>query len=76
MQVRQQLSIKGLQSEAWGGDVQMVDTSATTGEGLDDLVERIMLAAEMLELNAKPSAPGTAVVVESKQTPKQGAIAR
>ena len=38
MQVRQQLSVKGLQPEEWGGDVQMIDVSAITGQGLDDLV--------------------------------------
>ncbi len=74
MQVRQQLSVKGLQPEEWGGNVQMVDVSATTGQGLDDLIEKIQLESELLELRARPSAAGVAVVVESKQTPEQGVV--
>ena len=74
MQVRQQLSVKGLQTEEWGGEIQVVDVSATTGKGLDDLVEKIALEAELLELKARPSAPGVGVVIESKQTPEQGVV--
>ena len=74
MQVRQQLSVKGLQTEEWGGTTQVVDVSATTGQGLDELVEKIMLESEILELTAKPSVPGMATVIESKQTPEQGVV--
>ncbi len=74
MQVRQQLAVKGLQAEEWGGDVQMIEVSAITRAGLDDLVEQITLQAEILELTAKPDAPAEAVVVESKQTPEQGVV--
>ncbi|MCA8941605.1 MAG: translation initiation factor IF-2, partial [Planctomycetes bacterium] len=74
MQVMQQLAVKGLQSEAWGGDVQCVEVSALTGQGLDDLVEQILLQAEILELHAKPDAAGEGVVIESKQSPEQGAV--
>ena len=59
MQVKQQLSIKELQPEEWGGNIGMVEVSALKGDGLDALIERIMLEAEInLELTAKPSAPG------------------
>ena len=74
MQVRQQLAVKGLQPEEWGGKHGVVDVSATEGTGLDDLVERIALEAEQLELSAQPSAAGAGVVVESKQTPEQGVV--
>jgi translation initiation factor IF-2 len=74
MQVRQQLAVKGLQPEEWGGNVQMVDVSAITGRGLGDLIEKIHLEAELLELRAKPSANGVGVVIESKQTPEQGVV--
>ncbi|MEM7203025.1 MAG: translation initiation factor IF-2 [Planctomycetota bacterium] len=74
MQVRQQLSVKGLQPEEWGGNTQVVDVSSVTGEGLDDLVEKIELEAELLELRARPSASGVGLVVESKQTPEQGVV--
>ncbi|MHC5062516.1 MAG: translation initiation factor IF-2, partial [Planctomycetota bacterium] len=74
MQVMQQLSVKGLQAEEWGGTVQMIPVSATTGQGLDDLVERIQLQSELLELTAKPDAAAVGVVLESKQTPEQGVV--
>ena len=73
-QVRQQLSVKGLQAEEWGGEVQMVNVSALTGEGLDDLIEKVLLEAELLELQAKPDAPGSGVVVESRQSAEQGIV--
>jgi translation initiation factor IF-2 len=71
-QVKQQLMIKGLQAEEWGGKTQMAEVSATKGTGLVELVEKIMLEAELLDLKAAPSAPATGVVIESKQTPEQG----
>ncbi|MGE4650233.1 MAG: translation initiation factor IF-2 N-terminal domain-containing protein, partial [Myxococcota bacterium] len=74
MQVRQQLSVKGLQAEEWGGSVQMIDVSALTGQGLDDLVEKIMLEAELLELEAKSEAPGSGIVIESRQSANQGVV--
>ncbi len=74
MQTRQQLSVKGLQAEEWGGNVQMVNVSALTGQGLDELTEKIFLEAELLELQAKPEAPGSGVVIESRQSAKQGIV--
>jgi translation initiation factor IF-2 len=74
MQVRQQLAVKGLQPEEWGGSTQMVEVSATTKKGLDDLIDKVMLEAELLELSARPSAPGQGTVIESKQTPEQGVV--
>ncbi len=52
----------------------MVEVSAATGKGIDDLVERIMLESEVLELKARHNAPGRGIVVESKQTPEQGVV--
>ncbi len=74
MQVKQQLMIKGLQSEDFGGEIGMVEVSAKTGAGLDDLIERIMLESEMLDLKARPEAAGRGIVVESKQSPEQGVV--
>jgi translation initiation factor IF-2 len=74
MQVKQQLIIKGLQSEDFGGEVGVVEVSATKRTGLDDLIGRIMLEAELLELRARPDAPGKGVVVESRQSPEQGCV--
>jgi translation initiation factor IF-2 len=73
-QVRQQLAVKGLQSEEWGGEVGFVDVSAVTGDGLTELMERILLEAEVAELAAKPLAPASGVVIESRQSAEQGIV--
>ena len=56
----------GLTSEDWGGDVGTVRVSARTGEGISDLLERILLEAQMLELKANPKAPASGVVLEAQ----------
>ena len=73
-QVRQQLAVKGLQSEEWGGEVGFVNVSAVSGEGLPELAERILLEAEVAELAAKPLAPASGVVVESRRSAEQGIV--
>ncbi len=55
-----------LMSEDWGGQVAAIPVSARTGAGLSDLLERILLEAEMLELTANPKRPGLAYVLESQ----------
>jgi len=55
-----------LMSEEWGGEVGTVKVSAKTGAGLPDLIERILLEAEMLDLKANPDCPARAVVLESQ----------
>jgi len=52
----------------------MIEVSAVTKQGLDELVDRIMLESEILELKARPDAPGKGLVVESKQSPEQGVV--
>ncbi|GAB4137013.1 MAG: hypothetical protein Fur0037_01860 [Planctomycetota bacterium] len=74
MQVKQQLMVKGLQAEEWGGNVGIIEVSAKTKKGLDDLVDRIMLESEVLELKARPDAAARGVVVESRQSPEQGVV--
>ena len=64
-----------LMSEDWGGDVGTVKVSAMTGEGLDDLLERILLESEMLELKANPNKPGECIVLESELEVGMGATA-
>ena len=56
----------GLTSEDWGGDVGTVRVSARTGEGIPDLLERILLEAQMLELKANPKAAADGVVLEAQ----------
>ncbi len=56
----------GLTSEDWGGDIGTVRVSARTGEGIPDLLERILLEAQMLELKANPKATADGVVLEAQ----------
>ena len=74
MQVKQQLMVKGLQSEDFGGEIGMVECSSKTGQGLEDLIERVHLEAELLDLNARPEAAGSGVVVEARQSSAQGVV--
>ncbi|MFQ5507444.1 MAG: translation initiation factor IF-2, partial [Planctomycetota bacterium] len=74
MRARQQLSALGLQPEEWGGNTQFVDVSALSGEGLDELIEKIGLEALVLELKANPDGHASGTVIEAKQTPAQGNV--
>ncbi len=73
--VMQQLSDRGLMPEAWGGDTVMVPVSAKTKQGLDLLLEMIILTAEMRELKANPDRPGVATVLEAKLDRGRGPVA-
>ncbi len=55
-----------LTCEDWGGTVGVVKVSAKTGEGIDDLLERILLEAEMLDLKANPKRPAVGTVIEAQ----------
>lgn len=61
--------------EEWGGSIGMIECSAHTGQGIDQLVERLHLEAEMLELKCNPEMPAEGHVLESKLTPDRGVIA-
>jgi translation initiation factor IF-2 len=73
--VRNELASQGLTPEDWGGETIFCDVSAKTKEGLDNLLEMIVLAAELEELKANPSAPGSGVVIESHLDPGRGPVA-
>jgi translation initiation factor IF-2 len=73
--VKQQLAEHGLMPEDWGGDTMVVPVSAITGMGLEDLLESILLQAEMLELTADPSLPARGAVIESRVERGRGAVA-
>lgn len=75
MKVKAQLQEKGLTPEDWGGDTICVETSATTGAGIDDLLEMISLQAEILELRANPDLPARAVVIEARSKEGKGPTA-
>lgn len=61
--------------EEWGGDAPYVHVSAKVGTGIDELLEAVLLQAEVLELTATPSAPGRGVVVESRLDKGRGPVA-
>jgi len=71
-----QLAEKGLVSSEWGGNTEIVRTSATTGDGIDDLVEHLEYVAELQQLKARMEGPATGWVIESQMTTGQGAVAR
>ncbi len=72
--VRQQLSEHGLVPDSWGGETVFVNVSAITGEGLNDLLEMILLVAEMLELKADPEKLGEGIVIESQLDRARGPV--
>lgn len=73
--VRQQLSDHGLAPEEWGGDTIMVDVSARTGDGIEQLLEMVLLVAEMNELKADPTAQAEGIVVEANLDKGKGPVA-
>jgi len=73
--VRQQLSDYGLAPEEWGGDTIMVDVGAKTGINVDQLLEMIILVAEMQELRADPNAKPEGTVIEANLDKGKGPVA-
>jgi translation initiation factor IF-2 len=73
--VKQQLSEHGLIIEEWGGDVICVPVSAKTEEGLGDLLENILLVAEVQELKANPQRPAVGTVIEAELDSTRGSMA-
>ncbi|HEX2044098.1 MAG TPA: translation initiation factor IF-2, partial [Gaiellaceae bacterium] len=74
--VRQELVTHGLQPEEWGGETQFADVSAKTGQGLVDLVERILLVADAeLELEANAKAQASGPIIESRLDVGRGPVA-
>jgi len=69
LRVRQQLQDKGLVPDDWGGDTIFVDVSALTKEGVDKLIEMILLQADLLELKANPNRRAKGNVIESGLEP-------
>ncbi len=72
--VRTEMTQLGLQPEEWGGETMFVDVSAKTHENLDDLLESILLLAEVEELKANPDTEASGVVIESRLDPGRGAV--
>ena len=74
--VKQQLAELGLMAEDWGGKTIMVPVSAKTGQGIDALLEMLLLEAELLELKADATRPAQGTLLEAELTKDRGPIAR
>jgi translation initiation factor IF-2 len=75
MKVKQQLLQHGVMVEDFGGDVLVAEVSAKTGQGMAELMEKILLQAEMMELKANPDRPAQGVVIEAQLDVGKGAVA-
>lgn len=73
--ILQQLTEYGLVAEAWGGDTVCVKVSALLGDGIDDLLEYILLLAEVLNLKANPAAKASGVIIEANLDKGKGPVA-
>ena len=73
--VKNELAQRDLIPDAWGGDTQFIEVSAITGEGIDDLLEALLLQAELLELKAVADCPARGVVLESSLDKGRGPVA-
>ncbi|TNC80575.1 MAG: translation initiation factor IF-2 [Oleiphilus sp.] len=73
--VKNELAAKDVIPEDWGGDVQFIPVSAHTGEGIDALLDAVLLQSEILELKAVKDVPAKGVVVESSLDKGRGAVA-
>jgi translation initiation factor IF-2 len=74
--VLQQLSAHDLLPAEWGGEVEVVKTSAVTGEGIDDLLETLQLTADLREYRANPTRPAAGTCLEAEQQGNQGVVAK
>lgn len=73
--IREQLTQYGLVSEEWGGDTIMTPVSAITGEGVDALLEMILLVADMQDLKANPNRKAKGIIIEARLDKARGPIA-
>jgi translation initiation factor IF-2 len=71
-----QLSTAGLLPSEWGGDVEVVRTSAVTGQGIDTLLETLLVTAELHEYKANPDKPARGMCLEAEQEAGRGVIAK
>jgi len=73
--VKSELAAKDVIPEDWGGDTQFIEVSAHTGDGIDDLLDAILLQAEVLELKAPRDVPAQGIVIESRLDKGRGPVA-
>lgn len=72
--IKNELAKQGLNPEEWGGDTMLVPVSAKTGQGVDDLLDSLLIQAEMLELKAPQEGPGQGIVIESRLDKGKGPV--
>jgi translation initiation factor IF-2 len=72
--IRSELASDGLSPEEWGGETVFCDVSAKTHQGLDNLLDMILLVTELEELRANPDAPASGTVIESQLDPGRGPV--
>ena len=72
--VRNELSALEVIPEDWGGDVQFINVSAKTGEGINELLDAVSLQAEIMELKGVPDGPATGIVIESSLDKGRGPV--
>jgi translation initiation factor IF-2 len=72
--IRSQLAEAGVVVEQYGGKTVCVELSSKSGQGIDGLLEMILLQADLLELKAEPDRPGSGVIIESKRDPGKGIV--
>ena len=73
--VKNELAAKDVIPEDWGGDTQFIPVSAHTGQGVDELLESLLLQSELLELTAPSDVPASGIVIESRLDKGRGAVA-
>lgn len=73
--IKQQLGEYGILTESWGGKVPLVEVSAKTGKGVDDLLDLISLTSEILELSARKTGRARGIVIEAQHNIKVGQLA-
>jgi len=74
--VYQDLAANDLLPSEWGGEIEVVKTSAITGEGMDELLETLLLVADLNEYKANPDRPAVGVCIEAEQEPGKGVITK
>jgi translation initiation factor IF-2 len=73
--VKTELAAKEVIPEDWGGDTQFIPVSAHTGQGIDDLLDALLLQSDVLELTAPANVPASGIVIESRLDKGRGAVA-
>jgi len=73
--IKGELAAKEVVPEDWGGDVQFINVSAQTGEGIPELLDAVLLQAELLELTAARDVPAQGIVIESRLDKGRGPVA-